>query len=58
MKKQKKVFNLGDSKDVAELKKQLYSNDEVKDGSKSSDTKREQRANGASEMAKLPPNCS
>lgn len=31
MKKQKKVFNLADRKEVLQLMKQLYGNDEVKD---------------------------
>ncbi|CAK0742095.1 hypothetical protein CCP3SC1AL1_1170009 [Gammaproteobacteria bacterium] len=58
MKQSKKTASLSDSKSFKDMINHLYGNDEVKDDSKVSDTKREPGAKGASGLAKLPPNCS
>ena len=58
MKPSQKTASLRDFKSFKDMIKDLYSNNEVKDDSKVSDTKREPGAKGASGLAKLTPNCS
>lgn len=54
----KKIVSLRDHKNMMELMKQLYGNDEVKDDSKNIYTNRESGAKSPGEVAELPPNCS
>ena len=54
----KKVVNLKDHKNMMELMKKLYGNEDVKDDFKRTDTQREPGTKSACELAKLPPNCS
>ena len=53
----KNSVNLADKEKVLELMKKLYGNDEVRDDQEV-DTERETGADGARELAQLPPNCS
>ena len=54
----KKVVNLKDHKNMMELLKQLYGNEDVKDGTKKPNSKRESGTESTSAVVKLPPNCS
>ena len=58
MKGSKKSVSLRDHKNMMELMQQLYGIDDEKNKSSNNNTKRDPGTKGASEMAKLPPNCS
>jgi hypothetical protein len=58
MKPSQKTASLRDFKSFKDMIKDLYSNNEVKDDSKVSDTERGAGAKGASGLDELPPNCS
>ncbi|HHF7354115.1 TPA: hypothetical protein ACPSKL_000145 [Legionella anisa] len=51
----RKTVNLADKKEVNELLKQLYGNNDVKDDNEAGDTERESRTIGACEVDELPP---
>lgn len=55
MKREKKVFNLADKKEILELMKQLYGSDDVKDERNIGNTERIYGASGVGNLAKISP---
>ncbi len=58
MKSGKKVINLSEHKDLKDAFKHLYNNNEVKDDTAESDTKRGTGTQSTDKVDELPPNCS